>query len=216
MVTNAQFPDRIAQLKPVTQLYISVDAATPESLKIVDRPLFVDYWERFLACIDELAKKGQRTVFRLTLIKGWNTEEIMNYASLINRGKPDFVEIKGVTFCGGKRPQVLMENVPWHDEVLRFTQKIAEHIEGYGIASEHEHSCCVLLANASKFKINGVWNTWIDFDKFIELQATDKHFGSEEYMAPSPDWATFGHKARGFDPTEYSSKLANRPKNQGC
>ena len=41
----------------------------------------------------------------------------MNYASLINRGKPDFVEIKGVTFCGGKRPQVLMENVPWHDEV---------------------------------------------------------------------------------------------------
>jgi len=33
LVTNAQFPDRIEQLKPVTQLYISVDAATPESLK---------------------------------------------------------------------------------------------------------------------------------------------------------------------------------------
>lgn len=47
-----------------------------EQLKIVDRPLFPDYWERFLACIDELSKKGQRTVFRLTLIKGWNMEEV--------------------------------------------------------------------------------------------------------------------------------------------
>jgi tRNA wybutosine-synthesizing protein 1 len=41
----------------------------------VDRSLFLDYWERFLVYIDELSKKGQRTVFRLTLIKGWNIEE---------------------------------------------------------------------------------------------------------------------------------------------
>ncbi|PNG62008.1 tRNA wybutosine-synthesizing protein 1, partial [Tetrabaena socialis] len=34
LVTNAQFPDRIKQLRPVTQLYVSVDAATPESLKL--------------------------------------------------------------------------------------------------------------------------------------------------------------------------------------
>jgi wyosine [tRNA(Phe)-imidazoG37] synthetase (radical SAM superfamily) len=30
------------------QLYVSVDAATKESLKAVDRPLFSDFWERFL------------------------------------------------------------------------------------------------------------------------------------------------------------------------
>ncbi|CAN0311904.1 unnamed protein product, partial [Phaeothamnion confervicola] len=40
LVTNAQFPDRIAQLDPVTQLYVSVDAATKDTLKAVDRPLF--------------------------------------------------------------------------------------------------------------------------------------------------------------------------------
>jgi len=28
----------------VTQLYVSVDAATKESLKAVDRPLFADFW----------------------------------------------------------------------------------------------------------------------------------------------------------------------------
>jgi len=216
MVTNAQFPDRIAQLKPVTQLYISVDAATPEQLKIVDRPLFPDYWERFLACIDELKKKGQRTVFRLTLIKGWNMEEMQAYSELIKRGQPDFIEIKGVTYCGGKRPQVLMENVPWHDEVVKFTSEINKYMEGYELASEHEHSCCVLLANKSKFYVNGVWNTWIDFDKFIELQAQEKPFTALDYMAPTPEWAVFGHTQRGFDPVEYSHKLANRPRGSGC
>merc|ERR1711937_609197 len=48
LVTNAQFPEAILALTPITQLYVSVDAATPESLKAVDRPLFTDFWERFL------------------------------------------------------------------------------------------------------------------------------------------------------------------------
>lgn len=64
MVTNAQFPDQLRDLHPVTQLYLSIDAATKDSLKAVDRPLFTDFWERFLSSIDELKKKGQRTVFR--------------------------------------------------------------------------------------------------------------------------------------------------------
>jgi wyosine [tRNA(Phe)-imidazoG37] synthetase (radical SAM superfamily) len=29
------------------QLYVSVDAATKEKLKAIDRPLFSDFWERF-------------------------------------------------------------------------------------------------------------------------------------------------------------------------
>lgn len=59
-----QFPDRIQQLKPVTQLYVSVDAATPESLKAVDRPLFKDYWERFTGSLEALNGRRQRTVYR--------------------------------------------------------------------------------------------------------------------------------------------------------
>lgn len=30
------------------QLYVSVDAATKDSLKAIDRPLFGDFWERFV------------------------------------------------------------------------------------------------------------------------------------------------------------------------
>ena len=44
LVTNAQFPAAIKNLPAITQLYVSVDAATPETLKAIDRPLFGDYW----------------------------------------------------------------------------------------------------------------------------------------------------------------------------
>ena len=44
-------------LLPVTQLYVSIDASTKESLKKIDRPLFRDYWPRFLSSLDALSEK---------------------------------------------------------------------------------------------------------------------------------------------------------------
>ena len=78
----------------MTQLYVSVDARTKSSLKKIDRPLFKDFWDRFIDSLKALSEKGQRTVYRLTLVKQWNTEEYENYAKLIEIGKPDFIEIK--------------------------------------------------------------------------------------------------------------------------
>jgi tRNA wybutosine-synthesizing protein 1 len=34
LVTNAQFPEFIANMVPITQLYVSVDASTKEELKV--------------------------------------------------------------------------------------------------------------------------------------------------------------------------------------
>ena len=93
LVTNAQFPEAITNLQPVTQLYVSIDAATRDSLKAVDRPLFKDFWERFVKCLEALRDKKQRTVYRLTLVKSWNMDEVANYAKLIKLGQPDFIEI---------------------------------------------------------------------------------------------------------------------------
>lgn len=81
-------------MDPVTQLYVSVDASTKESLKKIDRPLFTDFWERFIQSLKALSEKGQRTVYRLTLVKSWNVDELENYAKLVSLGEPDFIEIK--------------------------------------------------------------------------------------------------------------------------
>jgi tRNA wybutosine-synthesizing protein 1 len=96
---------------------VSVDAPTKESLKRIDRPLFKDFWQRYLDSLKALGTKKQRTVYRLTLVKGWNTEHVEQYAQLIDLGKPDFIEIKGVTYCGESNASDLtMQNVPWYQE----------------------------------------------------------------------------------------------------
>ena len=100
----------------------------------------------------------------------------------------------------------------------------------YSIATEHEHSCCILLAREDKFLIKGKWHTWIDYQKFNSLikkyyeekeatvggdefkgSAADGAappepftFTSDDYMLPTPEWAVYKNvlNTRGFDPEE--------------
>ena len=41
----------------MTQLYVSVDASTKETLKKIDRPLFRDFWPRFITSLEALSEK---------------------------------------------------------------------------------------------------------------------------------------------------------------
>ena len=36
----------------------------------------------------------------------------------------------------------------------------------YGLACEHAHSCCVLLARRERYFRDGAWHTWIDYERF--------------------------------------------------
>ena len=54
---------------PVTQLYVSVDASTKESLKKIDRPLFRDFWPRFLDSLKALSAKVRGDVWQEILDK---------------------------------------------------------------------------------------------------------------------------------------------------
>lgn len=49
--------------------------------------------------------------------------------------------------------------------LLPFSERSGE----YALACEHAHSCCILLARTDKFRVGGVWHTWIDYDKFQKL-----------------------------------------------
>ncbi|KAM4796360.1 S-adenosyl-L-methionine-dependent tRNA 4-demethylwyosine synthase TYW1-like [Rhinophrynus dorsalis] len=223
LVTNAQFPEEIRSLEPVTQLYVSVDASTKDSLKKIDRPLFKDFWQRFLDSLKALAEKQQRTVYRLTLVKAWNVEELKAYADLVSVGRPDFIEVKGVTYCGeSSASNLTMANVPWHEEVVHFVQELADLIPDYEVACEHEHSNCMLIAH-KKFKVNGEWWTWIDYERFQELIRTYEESGGSQmftaldYVAKTPEWALFGSRERGFDPLDTRFQRKNKTKDiSGC
>ncbi|KAJ6444438.1 flavodoxin and radical SAM domain-containing protein [Purpureocillium lavendulum] len=213
LVCNAQHPDQLAALKAVTQLYVSIDASNKDSLRKIDRPLHRDFWERFQRCLDILREKRfrHRTVFRLTLVKGFNVEdEAEGYAQLVERGLPCFVEVKGVTYCGtatSSNAGLSMSNVPFYWEVCDFVRALEKRLKAkglaYGIAAEHAHSCCILLAS-ERFRVDGRWHTHIDYKRFFELleeRGADGDWTPEDYMGePTPEWALWGNG--GFDPRD--------------
>lgn len=207
LVTNAQFPEAMRNLVPVTQLYVSIDAPNKEALKKIDRPLYRDFWERYIECLEIVREKKQRTVYRLTLVQKANMEDLEGYAKLVQIGQPDFIEIKGVTYCGtSKANKLTMENVPWHEQVIEFAKELLEFLDNdlYELACEHSHSNCTLIAN-KKFEINGRWHTWINYAKYFELieaqaNGTGGEFNSLDYAAETPSWAIIGSEEAGFDP----------------
>ena len=84
----------------MTQLYASIDGSTKAELKAIDRPLHRDFWERFQASLKNMKNVCARTVYRLTLVAGFNLSDVEGYADLVAIAEPDFIEVKGVTYCG--------------------------------------------------------------------------------------------------------------------
>jgi tRNA wybutosine-synthesizing protein 1 len=185
LVTNAQYPEKIRKLNPVTQLYISLDAPNKELLKKVDLPLFKDYWQRLNKSLKEMKKKKQRTAIRITLLKGINDIQEKNYAELIKKAEPDFIEVKAFMFVGESRKKLKEENMPLHEEVKEFTRKLNEFLPEYETASEHKTSRVLLLAK-KEFKKKGKWFTGIDFEKFFELASKKKKFETKDYLKEMP------------------------------
>jgi tRNA wybutosine-synthesizing protein 1 len=219
LVCNAQHPQQLMDLRRVTQLYVSIDASNKDSLRKIDRPLHRDFWERFNSCLDILREKRfeQRTVFRLTLVKGFNVEdEVEGYADLVAKGLPCFIEIKGVTYCGTSTSSsagLTMQNVPFYEEVVAFVEVLDAALVkrglDYGIAAEHAHSCCALIAS-KRFLINGKWHTIIDYDKFFGLLEGGQDFKPEDYCKETPEWALWGNG--GFDPRDERVDRKGKPK----
>ena len=74
------------------------------------------------------------SIFRLTLVTGFNLSDAEGYADLVRIANPDFIEVKGVTYCGtSNNAELSMKNVPWHEQVIEFCanlQSSAERSDG--------------------------------------------------------------------------------------
>jgi len=185
LVTNAQYPQQIKDLKPITQLYVSLDAPDKETLKWVDVPLFTDYWERLNQGLEYLAEKKERTTIRLTLMRDVNMDKCDKYAELIRKGNPDFIEAKAYMFVGESRSRMKESNMPTHAEVIAFSTRLMDALPEYEIVSDHPQSFVVMMAK-KKYNKDGKWHTWIDFEKFHALANSRNEFTTEDYLLPTP------------------------------
>jgi len=146
LVSNGMLPEKLKELRP-TQLYISVFAPNEKLYKKISRTKIKNCWQRLMKTMDilkELGKKGVRTCLRITAIKNINIVEPENYARIIKKADPLFVEVKAYMWIGFSRQRMPDGSMPSHEEVKEFAQKILKYCD-YKIVDEKKESRVVLL-----------------------------------------------------------------------
>ena len=89
------------------------------------------------------------TVLRTTLVKELNMNQLDEYAKLVERANPTYVEAKAYMHIGFSNLRLGFERMPMHAEVKDFAQQLAEKI-GYMIIDEAPESRVVLLSKLKK------------------------------------------------------------------
>jgi tRNA wybutosine-synthesizing protein 1 len=152
LVTNGTTPEALEQLDSLPkQLYVSIVAPTEELYKKICAPLISNGWEKIQQTLALLPSLDTRTVIRHTLVHDWNMDEkyIEAYAKLDSQVQPTFIEPKGYVFVGSSRNRLHFSNMPTHDQIRNFGQKLAEQL-GYEQIMEKADSLVVLLASHQK------------------------------------------------------------------
>jgi Fe-S oxidoreductases len=144
VVSNGTIPDMMAKINPA-QLYMSLDAPDRETYEKVCVPNSSSLWDNILRSLEVLKTKETRTVIRITLIKGVNMFNSEGFAELIKIAEPDYIEVKAYMHLGFSRKRLPREAMPSHEEVMAFSEELAEHL-GYKVAGDVEVSRVVLLS----------------------------------------------------------------------
>ena len=103
LVTNGLNPDVISKMEKnnqlPTQLYVYVNSPNKELYDKFHRSIKKDAWKKLNKTLEifKKIKNKTRTVIRINLVRGLNIEDkyIKEYASLIKKANPKFIEIKG-------------------------------------------------------------------------------------------------------------------------
>jgi tRNA wybutosine-synthesizing protein 1 len=156
IVTNGLYPEKLKELEKKkqlpTQLYISVNTPNEKLYKTFHRSSKKDAWELLNKSLEIMSKlKGKtRTVFRMNLVKNLNMIEPENYASLIKKADPLFVEVKGFMSVGFARQRLGYERMPYHKEIVEFSKEVLKFLPEYKILDEKKESRVLLLGKDKK------------------------------------------------------------------
>lgn len=151
LVTNGSNPDVVAKFRTwPTQLYLSVDASNEAMFKAICNPLLPDLWQRFNRTVDAFGSYPTRTVARNTLVKGWNMHTVDEYAAILRRASPMFIESKGYSHMGASMARLSRDNMPSHDEVRAWTVALAQAMPGYELVNERADSRVTLLSRVGR------------------------------------------------------------------
>lgn len=146
LVTNGTTPKALADLDPLpTQLYVTIAAPTPEIFERLCLPRSSRLWERVNDTLALLPSLDTRKVIRHTLVREWNLGWESEYAKLVSKAEPNFVEAKAYMFVGDSRNRLTVDNMPTHEDIRTFSDRLATELS-YEITDEQRESRVVLLS----------------------------------------------------------------------
>jgi tRNA wybutosine-synthesizing protein 1 len=153
VVTNCQEPEALKKLiksnSLPTQLYLSINATNKNQFLKLNKPLYKDFWERFLKFL-RIAKKAKcRKVIRYTLIKNINdsNKNALELSKLVRLVEPDFIEIKSYMYLGYSTLRLKIDNMNSMEDVRKFSAKLLEFLKNFSYEDEDKPSRIVLLKN---------------------------------------------------------------------
>jgi tRNA wybutosine-synthesizing protein 1 len=150
LVSNGTMPSRILELgvEP-TQLYISCCAPNKEVYKRICRPQVPRAWQKVNETLKSLRNFLCPTVIRMTLVKGINMDHFEEYAKLLDKADPTYVETKAYMHVGFSNLRLGFDRMPSHEDVSAFASRLAEETS-YNIVNESKESRVVLLSKRKK------------------------------------------------------------------
>jgi tRNA wybutosine-synthesizing protein 1 len=157
LVTNGQEPEMLRRLEDEdalpTQLYLSTNATNRKMFYLINRPRHKNAWERWCESLEFLANARTRTVLRMTMIRGYNEEfnNAENFAQLISKANPHFVEIKSCMHIGMSVQRLEKSNMLEMSEVRTFVDHLINKLPGFFIMDESEISRIVVLQNQHRY-----------------------------------------------------------------
>ena len=160
LVTNGLYPEKIKEIAKKkqlpTQLYVSVNTPNKEEYDKFHRSSEKNAWEKLNETLEFLPKLSgkTRTIFRMNLIRGINMDNknIHEFAQLIKKSKPLFIELKGYMSVGFARERLGYEMMPTYEEMIEFAKKLEKELgkEKYKILDSHEFSRAIVLGKDKK------------------------------------------------------------------
>jgi len=154
LVTNGLYPDKIKELlnkkQLPTQLYVSVNTPNEKLYDKFHRSSMKNAWKKFNETLELFPKlRGKtRTIFRMNLIKKLNMfpEQAKEYAELIRKANPQFVEVKGFMSVGFARQRMGYDRMPTDKEMEKFIDVLLEELgNGWKLLDKHEFSRAYVL-----------------------------------------------------------------------
>jgi len=162
LVTNGLYPKKIKEIikkkQLPTQLYVSVNTSNKELYDRFHRSSKKNAWKKLNETLELISKlkNKTRTVFRINLIRKINMDDksVKEFAKLIKKSKPKFIELKGYMAVGFARDRLGYEMMPDDKEMMDFAKRLEKELkklkEKYKILDVHEFSRAIVLGKNKK------------------------------------------------------------------